>query len=147
MLSLVVIFPSGAPPPTDMSICGIIPQGKECNEKDFLRRAGFGAHGRFCGFDKCGRGRGTCACAFAFTDAYLKPLVEAGCKIFYRLGVTIENNWKIKAYNIYPPKDFAKWARICEHVVRHYNEGWAHGFKWGIEYWEIWNEPENLPMW
>ena len=31
---------------------------------------------------------------FAFTDAYLKPLVEAGCKIFYRLGVTIENDWK-----------------------------------------------------
>ena len=84
---------------------------------------------------------------FAFTDAYLKPLVEAGCKIFYRLGVTIENDWKIKAYNIYPPKDFAKWARICEHVVRHYNEGWSHGFKWGIEYWEIWNEPENPPMW
>ena len=84
---------------------------------------------------------------FAFTDAYLKPLVAAGCKIFYRLGVTIENNWKIKAYNIHPPKDFAKWARVCEHVVRHYNEGWANGFRWGIEYWEIWNEPENPPMW
>ena len=84
---------------------------------------------------------------FAFTDAYLKPIAEAGCKIFYRLGVTIENNWKIKAYNIHPPKDFAKWARICEHVVRHYNEGWANGFRWGIEYWEIWNEPENPPMW
>ena len=65
---------------------------------------------------------------FALTDAYLKPLVEAGCRIFYRLGVTIENNWKIKAYNIYPPKDFAKWARVCEHVVRHCNEGWANGF-------------------
>ena len=84
---------------------------------------------------------------FAFTDAYLKPLVEAGCRIFYRLGVTIENYWKVKAYNIHPPKDFAKWARICEHVVRHYNEGWADGFRWGIEYWEIWNEPENPPMW
>ena len=84
---------------------------------------------------------------FAFTDAYLKPIADAGCQIFYRLGVTIENDWKIKAYNIYPPKDFAKWARICEHVVRHYNEGWADGFKWGIEYWEIWNEPENPPMW
>ena len=84
---------------------------------------------------------------FALTDAYLKQLVEAGCKIFYRLGVTIENNYKIKAYDIYPPKDYAKWARICEHVVRHYNEGWANGFKWGIEYWEIWNEPENPPMW
>ena len=84
---------------------------------------------------------------FAFTDAYLKPIVEAGCKVFYRLGVTIENCWKVKAYNIYPPKDFAKWARICEHVVRHYNEGWADGFRWDIEYWEIWNEPENPPMW
>ena len=84
---------------------------------------------------------------FAFTDAYLKPIVDAGCKIFYRLGVTIENYWKVKAYNIYPPKDFAKWARICEHVVRHYNEGWANGFRWNIEYWEIWNEPENPPMW
>jgi len=84
---------------------------------------------------------------FAFTDAYLKPVVAAGTKIYYRLGVTIENNWRIKAYNIYPPKDFAKWARICEHVVRHYNEGWANGFQWNIEYWEIWNEPENPPMW
>ena len=84
---------------------------------------------------------------FAFTDAYLKPIVEAGCKVFYRLGVTIENYWKVKAYNIHPPKDYAKWARVCEHVVRHYNEGWASGFQWGIEYWEIWNEPENPPMW
>jgi len=84
---------------------------------------------------------------FAFTDGYLRQVVNAGCRIFYRLGVTIENNWKVKAYNIHPPKDFAKWARICEHVVRHYNEGWANGFKWNIEYWEIWNEPENPPMW
>ena len=84
---------------------------------------------------------------FAYTDAYLKPIVAAGCKLFYRLGVTIENNWRVKAYNIYPPKDYAKWARICEHVVRHYNEGWADGFRWNVEYWEIWNEPENPAMW
>ena len=84
---------------------------------------------------------------FAFTDAWLKPLVEAGCKPFYRLGVTIENKWRIKAYHIHPPKDPAKWARICEHVVRHYNEGWANGYRWNVEYWEIWNEPENPAMW
>ncbi len=84
---------------------------------------------------------------FAFTDAYLKGLMESGCKIFYRLGTTIENNWRIKAYNIHPPKDFKKWARICEGVVRHYNEGWANGFHFDIEYWEVWNEPENPPMW
>ncbi len=84
---------------------------------------------------------------FAFTDAFLKPLFEAGTMPFYRLGVTIENHYKIKAYNIHPPKDFAKWARICEHVVMHYNEGWANGFNWNVKYWEIWNEPENPPMW
>ncbi len=35
-----------------------------------------------------------------------------------------------------------KWARICEHIILHYTEGWANGFHMDIEYWEIWNEPE-----
>ena len=61
------------------------------------------------------------------------------------MGVTIENNHFIKPYNIIPPKDFHKWARICEHVIMHYNEGWANGFNYGIEYWEIWNEADNMP--
>ena len=63
--------------------------------------------------------------------------------MFYRLGVTIENHAWIKNYHAKPPRDFAKWARICEHIVRHYNEGWADGFKWNIKYWEIWNEPDG----
>ncbi len=84
---------------------------------------------------------------FAFTDAYLRSVAASGTKIFYRLGVTIENNFHIKAYNIVPPKDYAKWARICEHIIMHYNEGWADGYHYDIEYWEIWNEPENPPMW
>ena len=84
---------------------------------------------------------------FAFTDAYLKGIIASGIKIFYRLGVTIENHWKIKPYHIFPPDDPRKFARICEQVVRHYNQGWANGFHYGIEYWEIWNEPENPAMW
>ena len=84
---------------------------------------------------------------FEFTDAYIKQLVASGTQVFYRLGVTIENNYRFRALNIYPPKDFAKWARICEKIIRHYNEGWANGFKYNIQYWEIWNEPENPPMW
>ncbi len=84
---------------------------------------------------------------FAFTDAYLKGLKASGCDIFYRLGVTIENHYRIKAYRIQPPADFLKWAKICEGVIRHYNEGWNNGFHYGITYWEIWNEPENPPMW
>ena len=80
---------------------------------------------------------------FAFTDVLLAEMHKYDLKPIFRLGVTIENQAHIKAYRIHPPKDFHKWARICEHVIRHYNEGWADGFTYGIEYWEIWNEPEN----
>ncbi len=82
---------------------------------------------------------------FAFTDALLSRMVASGVMPYYRLGVTIENYHAIKPYNIYPPKDYKKWAEICEHVILHYNYGWADGFEFGIEYWEIWNEPDNYP--
>ena len=80
---------------------------------------------------------------FAFTDAYISALVKNGLKPYYRLGVTIENNAEIRSYHIDPPKDYEKWARICEHIIAHYNEGWADGFHYDIEYWEIWNEPDD----
>ena len=82
---------------------------------------------------------------FAFTDRLVSALVDSGIEPIFRLGVTIENYADIRAYRIAPPKDFAKWARICEHVILHYNEGWADGFRHGIRYWEIWNEPDNMP--
>ncbi len=80
---------------------------------------------------------------FAFTDELIKGLMSYGVEPYFRLGVTIENQCNVKAYRIHPPKDYGKWARICEHVIRHYNEGWADGFYFNIKYWEIWNEPEN----
>ena len=80
---------------------------------------------------------------FAFTDVLITGMIEHNVAPYFRLGVTIENQSNIKAYRIHPPKDFNKWARICEHIVRHYNEGWADGFHYGIVYWEVWNEPEN----
>ena len=83
---------------------------------------------------------------FAFTDSLLQDLESQGVKPFYRLGCTIENSQRIRAYHIYPPRDNEKWARICEGIIRHYNEGWADGFHMGIEYWEIWNEPDNEPI-
>ncbi len=82
---------------------------------------------------------------FAFTDFLINRMVKAGVMPYYRLGATIENYHFIKPFNIYPPKDCEKWARICEHIIMHYNEGWADGFRFGIKYWEIWNEPDNEP--
>ena len=76
---------------------------------------------------------------FESTDKYLTNTLEAGTQIFYRLGASIEHEQK---YGTYPPKDFQKWARICEHIIRHYNEGWADGFHMNITYWELWNEPD-----
>ena len=78
---------------------------------------------------------------FYYTDEYIAAVQKTGCETYYRLGVTIE--WGSKKITSLPPKDFGKWARICEHIVRHYNEGWADGFHYGLTYWEIWNEPEN----
>ena len=78
---------------------------------------------------------------FAMTDEYIKAIQEVGTETFYRLGITIEHT-PAKKYS-FPPEDFDKWARICEHIVRHYNEGWKDGFRFGLKYWEVWNEPEE----
>ena len=80
---------------------------------------------------------------FAFTDRLIEGLVKVGCEPYFRLGVSIENEHMRKAYRIFPPKDFFKWARICEHIIRHYREGWANGYCYNITYWEIWNEPDD----
>lgn len=78
---------------------------------------------------------------FLMTDRYLATIQEAGTEVFFRLGQKIEHG--PKKYGIMPPADFQKWAEICEHVIRHYTEGWNHGFRWPIRYWEIWNEADN----
>ncbi len=80
---------------------------------------------------------------FACTDKYLSEFFEFGTKPFYRLGSKIEHY--IKKYGTFPPKDYKKWAQICEHIIMHYTEGWADGFNFDIEYWEIWNEPDLDP--
>lgn len=78
---------------------------------------------------------------FRQTDEYIDSIVATGADIIYRLGESIE--WTKQRYNVNPPPDFSKWADICCHIIRHYNEGWARGFHYNIKYWEIWNEPDN----
>lgn len=82
---------------------------------------------------------------FAFTDWLLEQITGQGTEIIFRLGATIENDHRLKAYHIFPPKDCLKWAKICEGIIRHYNHGWADGYHYNIRYWEIWNEPDNEP--
>ena len=80
---------------------------------------------------------------FTCTDHYMNMIDAAGTKVFYRLGHRIEH--EVKKYGTLPPADFHKWAVICEHIIRHYTEGWADGMHRDMEYWEIWNEPDLDP--
>ena len=77
---------------------------------------------------------------FQLTDEYMQIIGLAGTEVFYRLGSRIEH--ESKKYGTLPPPDFHKWAVVCEHIIRHMNEGWADGHRFGIKYWEIWNEPD-----
>ena len=79
---------------------------------------------------------------FAECDQVIAAIVDTGMEPFFRLGISYSNPVRDREF-LLPPADYDKWARICEHIILHYNEGWADGFRYGIEYWEIWNEPEN----
>ncbi|MGV3774174.1 MAG: GH39 family glycosyl hydrolase [Verrucomicrobiales bacterium] len=83
---------------------------------------------------------------FEQTDEYIQACLNTGARIVFRLGESIEHT-KVKRF-VHPPPDPEKWAKICIGIIRHYNDGWANGFKHGITHWEIWNEPDNRPaMW
>jgi hypothetical protein len=93
---------------------------------------------------------------FRSSDPVIRAIAENGFRCFYRLGTS----WKGRQTRPIndPPgtvrgpdgqvthqadrKDFQKWAAICAQTVRHYTEGWSNGFRFPIEYWEIWNEPD-----
>jgi hypothetical protein len=83
---------------------------------------------------------------FRLTDEYIAAVRATGAEPIYRLGESIEHT-SVKRF-AHPPADMAKWTEVCLGIIRHYNEGWANGFRHNIRYWEIWNEPENRPvMW
>ena len=82
------------------------------------------------------------------TDEMIRITQEAGSKVFYRLGTSIEHSGlrpDQKHFNSLPPKDYSKYAEVLAGIVRHYTRGWANGFHYDMQYWEIWNEAENDP--
>jgi len=82
------------------------------------------------------------AYTFEECDAVLASIVDTGMVPFFRLGISYSDP-VADSKDLQPPSDYMKWAQVCEHIIRHYNEGWANGFYYGIEYWEIWNEPDG----
>ena len=87
---------------------------------------------------------------FKATDEAIRLTRNCGMDILYRFGPSIERTGT-PHFNIKPPKyngSFNRYADVCSHIVKHYNEGWADGYDWDIKYWEIWNEPNYTDfMW
>ena len=83
---------------------------------------------------------------FDATDHLLGLARDAGLRIFYRLGTSIEHTDAVH-FNALIPPDLNKTAEVFAGIVRHYNRGWANGKRWGVKYWEIWNEPDGGGMW
>lgn len=84
---------------------------------------------------------------FEATDYLLGLSRDIGLEIFYRLGTSIEHTGTTH-FNARIPEDIDKLVETFAGTVRHYNQGWAGGKRWGIKYWEIWNEPDGLNnMW
>ena len=85
---------------------------------------------------------------FKATDNMLKSVRENDkMKVFYRLGSSIEHTRNENATNTQNPADHVNYAEALAGIVRHYTRGWADGFNWDIEYWELFNEPDIKPCW
>ena len=82
---------------------------------------------------------------FLPTDLYLSSIKEIKSDIIFRLGESKEP-YSRKLY-AKTPSDMEKWARICEHIIMHYNEGWANGFKYNIKLFEIWSGADSQECW
>ena len=79
---------------------------------------------------------------FPATDYLLQNTLACGTHIYYRLGTSIEHTLDAHHFNTNKPSDFVQYAKILAGIIRHYNYGWADGYKLNIPIWEIWNEPD-----
>lgn len=87
---------------------------------------------------------------FAPTDAFMRMVRESSPRTGFVFGLapTIENSAPIpNKYWVIDPGNYDRFADLCAGIVRHYDRGWADGFKYNIGYYEIWNEPDSIDMW
>ncbi|WP_206243557.1 GH39 family glycosyl hydrolase [Novosphingobium terrae] len=70
---------------------------------------------------------------FEASDAQMLQIVEEGSVPFVRLG---------NGHDPAVPSDYKKYAKVLEHILRHYNQGWDNGYHMNLKVFEIWNEPD-----
>lgn len=92
------------------------------------------------------------------TDGKIDDMIQKGFSPFFRLGDSpnVWGWWSRFSYlgytyvpNPIPDTDAARErvAIVCENILKHYNENWFNGRQNGIEFWEVWNEPDIKESW
>lgn len=71
---------------------------------------------------------------FAQTDIYVRAAYDCGARVIFRLGESTDLTGKI-SFSL--PKNTDSWCEVAVNVIKHYNDYFANGFAYGIEYFEI----------
>ena len=74
---------------------------------------------------------------FSYTDKYVTAAYNSGARVIYRLGESRDLLDSGKKINL--PENTDLWINVCANVIRHYNDYFANGYAFGIEYFEIWS--------
>lgn len=72
---------------------------------------------------------------FAAADAALAPAARSGVELLVQLEGAGRSHLSA-----------ARWAEVARHIVMHYNEAWAGGYRYGIRYWEVGYGPGEPPQ-
>jgi hypothetical protein len=84
---------------------------------------------------------------FEAIDRLMSSIIEAGATPLWTAGYDIGGGDRWTASNTQggrPPRNPTKWADVIRHVLMHWNEGWAHGYRWNVRHVEFINEPFGL---
>ncbi len=84
-------------------------------------------------------------------DSVISFIKNNSFDIFFRIGVSYPNPNTPPLPPYDPPcnssadnLNFSRFASLCKHIIKHYNNGWDNGQNDSITYWEVWNEPGGL---
>ena len=88
---------------------------------------------------------------WASTNDQIQQIIDANAQPFFRLGISYPLDTSGGPATPMPKDadgiNFKTFASICAYTVRHFNSGWNTGFNHGINYWEVWNEPNHIKFW
>jgi len=77
---------------------------------------------------------------FEEVDRLVLSIHRTGARVLYRLGYSWRQGNRT-------PSDYDRFASIAKHIVLHYTQGWAGGYKLDSLEWEVWNEANLSVCW